>query len=199
MLKKTFRKKVVPIKNNSMKIEKDGIYFEQYDFPGVTVYPKGFIKYEEISEFIENIMPPIIRTRYDDIIFVSSTIKEELKESLIKNGVKVVKRNDLWSLILEEFLDTEFTEKDRELCYKILEENEVERIECDSIRKNIKDMMLSYNFESGLWDWTYLGLYDLLSAANGILVNKKYKLKDKEFISFYKEAVKLALKGKIYE
>ena len=37
------------------------------------------------------------------------------------------------------------------------------------IRGRVEQAMMSYNFESMLWEWGYLGLYDLLSAANGVL------------------------------
>lgn len=181
-----------------IKIENDGIYFEEYELQGVSVYPSGLVKYEEIFEFIENMCPPTIRTISDEIIFINAELKLQLKEILTKKGVRIVKREDLWNLILEEFLDTEIDEKEKEYSYKILERNGVTREECNLIKKNIRKMMMSYNFESCLWEWIYLGLYDVLSASNGILVNKKYKKDSEEIKSFYKGCVRIALMGKEY-
>lgn len=182
----------------NIKIDDDGINFIEYDIPYTSVFPNGKIYYEQIKEFISNFLPPVIRNKDDELIFISAENKEEIQKILIQNNIPVVRRYDLWSFILEEFLDTEFTEINRKNCYDRLLENGVSKIECDNIRKKIKKMMVSYNFDSGLWDWTYLGLNDLLSAANGVLVNKKFKLKKEEYKIFCKEAFELALKGKIY-
>lgn len=38
-----------------IKIENNGIYFEKYELQGVSVYPNGRVKYEEIFEFIKNV------------------------------------------------------------------------------------------------------------------------------------------------
>ncbi|MFJ8958640.1 hypothetical protein ACIRG5_04575 [Lentzea sp. NPDC102401] len=39
-----------------------------------------------------------------------------------------------------------------------------------AIRARLTPLMRAYNFDSMLWDWTHLGLYDLLRALNGTLV-----------------------------
>ncbi|MBN1468061.1 MAG: hypothetical protein JW924_04995 [Fusobacteriaceae bacterium] len=181
-----------------IKIENNGIYFEKYELQGVSVYPNGLVKYEEIFEFIENMCPPAIRTNSDEIIFINAELKSQLKEILVKKGIRIIKREDIWSFILEEFLDTEIDENEKEYSYRILERNGITRKECDLIRENIRKMMMSYNFESCFWEWIYLGLYDVLSASNGILANKKYKKNHKEINSFYRECVRIALMGKEY-
>lgn len=178
-------------------IKNEGLFFKEYNLPSVSIYPSGLLKYCEIVEFIDNFIPSAIKTKSNDLIFIDRRHKEEVKNALVNKDIKIVERVDLWSLILEEFLDTEFTEKNKECCYKILEENGISRLECDDIRNKVSGMMVSYNFESCLWEWIYLGLYDLLGAANGILASKKYKLGGKEHLELYRNSVELALKGSV--
>lgn len=176
-------------------IQEYEIVFHNYKFPCVSVYPNGSIKYSEINELIENFFPPVIRTVNDDLIFINQKTKNSLIEILKTKNIPVVSRLDTWSFILEPFLDTDFSEKTKQLCYERLEECSITKIECDKLRKKVQKMMFSYNFDSGLWDWTYLGLYDLFCASNGILASNKYKMKLEKFEVFYNEAVEIALKG----
>lgn len=48
-------------------------------------------------------------------------------------------------------------------------------------------MMRAY--ASKQWKWEYLGLYDLLLAANSLLSGERYKMEEDEFNSFYNLAV----------
>jgi len=178
-------------------IKNEYIEYLSYDLPFTSVYPKGKLYFNQISEYIENFIPPAIRTNKNELIFVNEKIKKELKSIFIKNNIEIVKREDLWSYILECFLDTEFTKRTEIYCYEKLKENGINKEKCDGIRKCINNMMISYNFDSCLWDWTYLGLFDLLSAANGILSGAKYKMSKDKYKSFYQEAKKIALQGKI--
>ncbi len=38
-----------------IKIENNGIYFEKNELQGISAYPNGLVKYEEIFEFIKNV------------------------------------------------------------------------------------------------------------------------------------------------
>lgn len=186
-------------KKEAIIVKSEGLFFKEYYIPAVSIYPSGLLEYSEIEEFIDNFIPSAIRTRSNDLIFIGRLNKEEVKDALINKGINIVERYDLWSYILEEFLDTEFSEESKGYSYKILEENGVSTTECNEIRKRIEKMMISYNFDSYLWEWVHLGLYDLLSAANGILANRRYKLGKKEYLEFYRNSVELALKGRVIE
>ena len=53
--------------------------------------------------------------------------------------------------------------------------------------------MIEYNFVSCLWEWCYLGMYDLLVAAQGKLIKTKIKLDNQQINGLYNFAVKIAL------
>ena len=111
------------------------------------------------------------------------------------NSIEIVSVVDVWWDILEEFLDTQFSDEAQEKTLLHLEKQGVSRYTCESLRKRLEKTMLSYNIDSCLWEWIYLGLYDVLSACSGELVALEYKLEEKEFAEFYKLAMDIANKG----
>lgn len=178
-----------------IKFHNDYVEFIGYPFTAASIFPNGSIHKDNIKEILLDQFPPEIRTFGGEILFIEAVHKERLKVFAQNNNIPLVKRVDVWSLILEEFLDTEFSEEDKEKVFRILDESGVNREEVISIRKSLQELMIAYNFKSMLWEWLHLGLYDLLNAYSGKLVEDKYKLNIEEFREIYWKAMKLGNKG----
>jgi hypothetical protein len=88
------------------------------------------------------------------VIFVEANYKERLKQFAHDNNISMVSRVDTWGLILDEFLDTEFSEEMKVRVFNILETCGFSREEVVMIRHSVQDMMRVYNFTSMLWEWS---------------------------------------------
>lgn len=176
-----------------------GIRFENYPYPPASVYPDGEVLYAEIQEINSQSAPPEIWTKEGDILFISAMQREELKAKAREQNIPDICRADVWDMILDPFLDTTFTKEEEERTIKRLEEQGVSRKEVMRLREELKDVMIAYNFDSMLWDWVHLGLSDALDALMGKLSGKRFRLSDERFEKFYREAIALARKGKVFE
>lgn len=94
-----------------------------------------------------------------------------------------------WDWILEPYLDTEFIVENEKRVEQRLLENGIEKREVDEIRTEVGKQMYKYNFDTMLWDWTSLGLVDVLSAMRA-------KYKKEKFRDFYKRALEIDERGK---
>ena len=143
---------------NAVVFSDDGIVFADYPYAGATVQSAPRVPYAAIEEIVLDAAPPEVRTRRE-VLFVPATQREELR----REGLKIVRCVDVWSLILEPFLDTQFSEAEQERTLQVLESNGVSRAECAAWRSEVGERMLAYN--SILWDWVHLGQCDLLEAT----------------------------------
>ncbi|WP_173216875.1 hypothetical protein [Paenibacillus alba] len=178
-----------------IKFYNERVEFSEYPFWASSISNDGIILIEEICEVLLDQLPPEIRTKAGDVIFVEALYKERLKKFAEINNIPMVRRIDTWGLILDEFLDTEFSEDSKERVFNMLEACGISREEVVSIRHSVHDVMIAYNFTSMLWEWVHLGLYDLLKAHSGVLTGDKYKLDKEDFKELYKNAVNIANKG----
>ncbi|KAF0247408.1 MAG: hypothetical protein FD167_3191 [bacterium] len=188
---------VAPIPNFEVYFRPEGIFFQEYMFSAASVYPSGLISYTYIQEVLLVASPPEIRTKNGEILFVSAELKKELEEVALANQIPLVSRVDVWSYILDPFLDTEFTSEQEEATLKLLEENNISSLECQQIRNFVGQAMLAYNFTSGLWEWAHLGLCDVLAALSGNLSGHRHKLSETDFKNFYYQAIEIANRGKL--
>ncbi len=182
--------------DTEIKFSPDGIEFLSYPYPPSSVYPSGKIDYAAISEIDADAAPPEIRTSRE-IFFIPATMKEELRRVAAHHGISTVKRIDVWDLLLEPFLDTEFTEEQQERSLKRLEECGIRREESTEVRRFVARAMEAYNFDSMLWDWCHLGLSDALDAFRGVLSGRRHRLSPRQYEAFYWRAMELARKGKV--
>lgn len=146
------------------------IRFANYEFPGATVYPGGVVPVPEIRDIDTRAMPPEVRTVHGETLFLPELCLPELDEFRRRNAIPVQRRPDIWSDLLEPFLDTSFAPEHRRATEERLERAGLSLAEVAEIRRKIQPVMVAYNFDSMLWEWVHLGLFDLLSAASGSLV-----------------------------
>lgn len=77
-----------------------------------------------------------------------------------KSNISLTTPVDNWSLLCDEFLDTEFSETQKENVIQLLKENGIDKDEVYQIRKRISSRMLFRTFFS--WEWIYYGQFDVL-------------------------------------
>lgn len=159
-----------------------GIHFHRYPFQPATVFPDKFLPWDAVQEMVPG-WPPEVRTRQGEVLFVSAEHEDALKAAVQAAGIPLVKRFDVWDMILTPFLDTEFDEATHEHILAMLEANGISREECQQLRARVAQPMLAYN--ALLWDWVHLGLYDLLLAHRPLLATA-------DFRAFYWEAMAIA-------
>jgi hypothetical protein len=107
--------------------------------------------------------PPEIRTVSGKTLFVSAVQRADLERFCLASQVPIRKRPDVWGDLLEPFVDTQFTSQDEATTLSRLQQAGLTGAEIDQIRAKVGPLMLAYN--SFHWDWSHLGLADLLDAA----------------------------------
>jgi len=183
------------------KAHQDYIEFISYPFKCSSIYKTGKLNAIDIVDTTGNFWPDVARTINGELIFIGYRQEEvgehkKLPKFFCENNIKVREDVvDIWSFILEPFLDTEHSDEWIEKSYKILEKCGISRLECNSIREEVSDRMIAYNFQSYLWEWMELNLYDVLKASIGILSGENHRFNDEEFEKFYQRTMNIALKG----
>ena len=176
------------VSSGQIKIERDYIQINGYPFQPSIAYGQIKILVNLIDDIDIESYPPTVKIK-DELIFLTSEKRDELKEFARRNGLKIVKRPDIWGWILEPFLDTEFTKETNERLIRLLNEYGLKKETIDSIRTEVKIQMIKYNFDTMLWEWGGLGAEDVLKA-----MRTKYSKDD--FNEFYGKVMKLALSTK---
>src|SRR4030095_14645954 len=166
-------------------ISDSSITFEGYDYPGASVYSAGVLAFDDVMEIDPLCAPPEVRTRRRETVFVPAVHRDSLRHAAELHGIPVVRRVDIWGLILEPFLDTEVSAEADEAILLELERNGISREECQRIRRRHRRCMWSYNIRSGLWEWCHLGLADLLDARRGVLSGWMFRDSERRFRQLY--------------
>jgi len=103
--------------------------------------------------------------------------------------VPFTQRYDVWSDLLEPFLDTEFEVEHQESTRKRLRERGLlSDVEIDAIRAKVEDRMLRRTVLT--WEWVHYGLYDVLLA-----VKPRLPIARRRWLAFYSEAMEICLRG----
>ena len=165
-------------------IGNDFIKVENYPFEPSVAFRQSVFRADQINDIDFRFCPPTIRIN-DELIFLSAQMKSELKSFAQRNSIKTVVREPVWEWILEPFLDTEFTTETDQRCTRFLENCGLTADQVRSLRMEVENQMLKYNFDTMLWEWCSLGICDVLRA-----MRTKYN-KD-EFSDFYKRAMSIA-------
>ncbi|WP_236790957.1 hypothetical protein [Amycolatopsis sp. GM8] len=170
----------------------DHIVFARYEFPGATVHPAGVLTLARIRDADPKAWPPEIRTTLGETLFVPRAQEPELEEFCRRNDVTTKRRPWIWSDLLEPFLDTWFDPDDERATDERLHKAGLSQEEITEIRQRLTPLMRAYNFDSMLWEWVDLGLFDLLNAATGPLVNPALQATLGDPAAFYTWAMAIA-------
>ena len=180
-----------------IEFREDGVAFRAYLFEPASVYPSGKLSYGAIREVLPAMWPPEIRTHSGEVLFVSATQKDQLLAAATQHALPIVARVDIWALILEPFLDTEFSQQSQQRTLEILHESGVDRELCEALRREFGPAMYHYNFATFLWEWVHLGLFDLFSALSSVPHKLLPWRRGRSLATFYWEAMEIAGRGRI--
>ncbi|MCX2679076.1 hypothetical protein OOZ15_03905 [Galbibacter sp. EGI 63066] len=164
------------------------ILISEYPFEPSIAFPNRRIKADEI-DWVCYISGPAKIKVDKDLIFISTELKNELKKFAQRNKIKIQEHSWNWEWILDPYLDTTLTAEEEKRLLKNLSENGLEKAEVERIRNEVGQQMLKYNFDTMLWEWCSLGLYDVLSAMRA-------KYDEEKFREFYVRAIEIEQRGK---
>lgn len=169
----------------TMQIIENNIVIRDYPFEPSRAYHEQLFKLSDINNISVTSRPISIQVQ-DELIFVSAENKSELLTFAHKNHIRLVGRSYVWSRILEPFLDTDYSTETDERLTLLLTQAGLSEERVFELRKEVKTQMLKYNFDTMLWEWVNLDVFDVLRA-----MRTNY---DKEqFSDFYKRAMAIAL------
>ncbi len=106
--------------------------------------------------------PPSLVLRSREIVFWPAARKIELENWCRQHGISPIAPEDVWSLLLEPFLDTQHSPQWQAACLDRLLRCGLDEQEVVRLRRRVERRMLCYN--ALLWEWVSLGHYDLLEA-----------------------------------
>lgn len=138
------------------------IRFNSYPFKMSTLSQHGRLPYTDILDVDPRQAPPEIRTIRGETVFIPATVRDQFQAEIAGHRWPTVYRVDVWALLLEPFLDTVMSDDHQANTLKLLEMCHLSQPDVATIRQAVGSAMLSYN--SMMWDWVHLGLYDLLMA-----------------------------------
>jgi hypothetical protein len=171
--------------------ETDCILLGKYPFPSASIYPHGRVACASIRDVDPTAGPLEIRTNNGETLFVSAEQSADFQDWVTTMRLPIVRRIDAWHLLLEPFLDTDFTTEQQEQTLAALAGIGLSRSEVMQIRRSVEHSMWAYN--SIFWDWAHLGLFDVLSAMNRLSIS--HRLFRKRYNAFYWSAMELADRG----
>ncbi len=145
-----------------VRFEIDRIAFSNYLVPlGVRAKPFAIFP-AEICEVRTSRSPPEILLHSGEVLFVEAQEREQLAAFAQGHSIPDVQRSDIWELINEPYLDTEFTAEQQARTLELLAAEGFCEGEVEAIRHRVGPRMLRYN--AILWDWVSLSHADVLWA-----------------------------------
>ncbi|HEX8441411.1 hypothetical protein [Archangium sp.] len=171
-----------------IRFEPEALRLEAYPFPRGERSP--LIPVEALREVCVGWFPPTLGTREGEYLFVPAGQARELADFASQHGIPFVKRFDVWSFLLEPFLDTQLSPELEEGHLRRLEENGVSRAEVQAIRERVEERMLALT--AATWEWVHYGLHDVLTVMRPFTF-----FTGGSFARFYAEAMQLAERGQV--
>ncbi|MBK7426335.1 MAG: hypothetical protein IPI60_04495 [Saprospiraceae bacterium] len=178
------RKQFFPVWNPVI-VEGEYLVFIEYPFEPSLAFQDKFVSISSIQNIDLNHGPPTLLVNNELIGFPVSQ-KEELIQISFEYNIPVNSRPYIWNSILEPFLDQEFSEEENHRTYQFLSNYGLSREEVDAWRHLVGTQMMKYNFDTMLWDWTDLNIFDMLAAM-------RPKYNQTQFKMLYEIAMEIAL------
>ena len=156
----------------------------RYPFANASV-ARGPIDASRIAEILPRRFPPELWLRDGEILFVARQDLVDLVAFADRHHIPLTDREDVWSLLLEDCLDTEHSEAHRGQTKATLRSSGISETTEDEWRRRTHGAVLAYN--ASLWEWLHLGHYDLLRAFFG-----PWSRWSGRFAALYRESMALA-------
>ncbi len=156
-------------------VEGQYLVFQDYPFEPSVAFQLKYVPISSIQNIDLQHGPPTLLVNKELIGFPASQ-KKELAFLSSSYNIPIVSRPYIWSSILEPFLDQEFSEEEKQRSYQYLLNYGLSRAEVDSWRHLVGKQMMKYNFDTLLWDWTDLNIFDMLAAMRPKYNRTQFKM-----------------------
>lgn len=164
----------------------DEVAFRRYPYAPARVYPDGALRATSIRELVPNFRPPVLRTTEDDFLVIPEDALDEARAFCARNGIPVVRRLDVWALLLEPFMDAPIDREGRKRIMAWLARAGLSRARVWWLRWRIS---FRVEFLHCLhWSWQHYGLADVLDATQPLRSRRG-------FSRFYRHAMRVAALG----
>ena len=150
---KRIKKTLCTIENNHFYFPK-GYYFKH----GYLKYKKE-LPFEIINEIRLNTFPITALINHNEIIFLCGLTQTDF-DNWPHATCPLTNPTDNWSLICEEYLDTEYSSEEKQATNETLIKNGFSNDELIEIKNKISSKMNRLTFHT--WEWEYYGQYDVL-------------------------------------
>ena len=164
-------------------IKEDVLSIKDYPFEPSIAYPNKAFHTSQIKAISLDFGMSRLYIE-QDIIFVSAAHKEALNVFAEQYAIDLLPHSWNWDWLLEPYLDTELRAEDEVRLAARLAENGLDEEEVKQIRTEVGQQMYKYNFDTMLWEWCSLGLFDVLCAMQA-------KYDQAQFKDFYYRALEI--------
>lgn len=168
------RKQFFPVWNPVI-VEGEYLVFKDYPFEPSLAFQEKFVSISSIENIDLKHGPPTLLVN-KEIIGFPAFQKEDLVSLSFEHNIPIVSRPFIWNFILEPFLDREFSEEENQRTYQLLSNYGLSREEVDAWRDLVGSQMMKYNFDTMLWDWIDLNIFDMLAAMRPKFTRTQFKL-----------------------
>ncbi|WP_148088113.1 hypothetical protein [Couchioplanes caeruleus] len=129
-------------------------------------YSGTWIAWSAVRDADPDMFPPELRLTDGRTVFISRERQAELAVALTAAQVPVRKRGDVWSNLLEPFLDIDYDEVTRAGCESKLHAWGFDDQEIKQIRDRVWDWMTALTLATS--EWGNYGHHDVLLAAGNL-------------------------------
>lgn len=159
----------------------DELRFLSYEFRGASVCPNGVVTASQVRDADWTAIRPRLRTTLGETLFVPDKQRQDLESFCRRNAIGLRHGYNVWSDLLDPFLDTVFAPEDEAATMNRLNQAGLSPERVTEIR-----------MDSMLWEWVELDLFDLLSAISGRLVPPELPATLGGAEEFYRWAMRIA-------
>jgi hypothetical protein len=170
-----------------VRVEDAQIVVESYPFEPSIAFPCKIIKASEIRAYCRNSIPTALIVA-NELIFLSVNCKTALEAFVQMHQLHVLESLGNWDWITEPFLDTEFSPEAQMATLRLLSERGIAKEETARLRAEIAPTLIKYNFDTMLWEWAHLGLFDVLLAMRA-------QYNGMQYAEFYHRAIEVEMRG----
>lgn len=145
-----------------VRVEPEALHFVRYPFWPASVRKRPAVPAERFTGWNPRTSPPSLILDTGEVLFVPTASQAEVHAWALTEGLRTLDGLDVWALLLEPFLDTEFTPQHEGRTLSLLEAEGFPPEQVRAWRSRVGPKMLLAN--SLWWEWGHLGQYDMLTA-----------------------------------
>ncbi len=167
----------------SFNVACQSIHFTGYPFPSIRDIT---LEHGDICEIVDW-YPPAILTHQNEFLIFSREHWDVAVAFANQTSIATSQRQDIWSLILDPFLDTVLSDDHYQHTDAILRQAGLTKQAVGELRQRLDAPMM--RLTALTWEWGGYSLYDALNAFKPL-----NPMKQAEWRRFYAEAMTIALK-----